>query len=62
MSRVDPDPHAVRARPLKFLLVVLWFMHLRFDDRRYARFFVLGIAGASTLYLVVLLMFGAFSR
>jgi cytochrome c oxidase subunit 4 len=46
---------------LKFLLVVLWFMHLRFDDRRYARFFVMGLAGAATLYLIVLLLFGAFS-
>ena len=47
---------------LKFVIVVLWFMHLRFDDRRYARFFVMGLAGAATLYLVVLLIFGAFSR
>jgi cytochrome c oxidase subunit 4 len=47
---------------LKFVLVVLWFMHLRFDDRRYARFFVMGLSGAATLYLIVLLMFGAFSR
>ena len=46
---------------LKFVLVALWFMHLRFDDRRYARFFVMGIAGAATLYLIVLLLFGAFS-
>jgi len=47
---------------VKFVLVVLWFMHLRFDDRRFARFFVMGLAGASTLYLVVLLLFGTFSR
>ena len=47
---------------VKFVLVVLWFMHLKFDDRRYARFFVMGLTGASTLYLVVLLLFGAFSR
>jgi cytochrome c oxidase subunit 4 len=47
---------------IKFVLVALWFMHLRFDDRRYARFFVMGLAGAATLYLVVLLIFGAFSR
>jgi cytochrome c oxidase subunit IV len=47
---------------LKFLLVVLWFMHLRFDDRRYARFFVTGLALAATLYLIVLIIFGAFSR
>jgi cytochrome c oxidase subunit IV len=46
---------------LKFALVVLWFMHLRFDSRTYARFFLLGLAGATTLYIVVLLTFRAFS-
>lgn len=45
---------------LKFVLVVLWFMHLKFDDRRYSRFFVMGFAGAATLYLVVLMTFGVF--
>jgi cytochrome c oxidase subunit 4 len=47
---------------VKFALVVLWFMHLRFDSRTYARFFMLGLAGAVTLYIVVLLTFRAFSR
>ena len=46
----------------KFALVVLWFMHLKFDNRRYARFFVMGLAGATTLYLVVLMTFGVFLR
>jgi len=46
---------------LKFALVVMWFMHLRFDDRRYARFFVMGLAGAATLYLIVLMTFQVFS-
>ncbi len=50
------------AAMLKFVLVVLWFMHLRFDDRRYARFFLMGLAGAVTLYLVVLMVFGVFKR
>jgi caa(3)-type oxidase subunit IV len=45
---------------LKFALVVLWFMHLRFDDRRYARFFLMGLSGAATLYLVVLISFRTF--
>jgi cytochrome c oxidase subunit 4 len=40
---------------IKFALVVLWFMHLKFDDRRYARFFVMGLSGAATLYLIVLI-------
>jgi cytochrome c oxidase subunit 4 len=46
---------------IKFALVVLWFMHLRFDSRTYARFFMLGLAGAVTLYVIVLLTFRAFS-
>ena len=46
---------------VKFALVVLWFMHLRFDSRTYARFFMMGLAGAVTLYIVVLLTFKAFA-
>ena len=46
---------------VKFALVVLWFMHLKFDDRRYARFFVMGLAGASVLYLIVLISFRVFA-
>jgi cytochrome c oxidase subunit 4 len=45
---------------VKFSLVVLWFMHLRFDSRTYARFFLMGLAGAVTLFLIVLLVFGTF--
>jgi cytochrome c oxidase subunit 4 len=44
----------------KFTLVVMWFMHLKFDDRRYSRFFVMGLAGAFTLYLIVLISFRTF--
>jgi caa(3)-type oxidase subunit IV len=47
---------------IKLSLVVMWFMHLRFDDRRYARFFVMGVALASTLYLIVLISFKVFLR
>jgi cytochrome c oxidase subunit IV len=47
---------------IKFALVVLWFMHLKFDSRTYSRFFVMGLAFAITLYGVVLLTFGAFTR
>ncbi len=46
---------------VKFSLVVLWYMHLRFDSRTYARFFVMGLAGALTLYMAVLLMFRTFA-
>ena len=47
---------------VKFTLVVLWFMHLKFDSRTYARFFVMGLAGAITLFLIVLLTFQVFSN
>jgi cytochrome c oxidase subunit 4 len=47
---------------IKFSLVVLWFMHLRFDSRVYARFFAMGLAFAVTLYVIVLLTFGVFAR
>ncbi len=47
---------------IKFVLVVLWFMHLKFDARTYSRFFVMGIAGAFTLYLIVLMTFRVFLR
>jgi cytochrome c oxidase subunit IV len=46
---------------VKFTLVVMWFMHLKFDSRTYARFFVMGLAGAITLFLIVLLIFQVFS-
>jgi len=46
---------------IKFSLVVMWFMHLKFDNRLYARFFLMGLAGAVTLYLVVLLIFKVFA-
>jgi cytochrome c oxidase subunit IV len=47
---------------LKFSIVVLWYMHLKFDSRMYSRFFVMGVAGAVTLYAVVLMSFRVFLR
>jgi caa(3)-type oxidase subunit IV len=55
-------PMLFAASIVKFALVVLWFMHLKFDDGRYSRFFMLGIAGAVTLYLIVLLTFRVFAK
>jgi hypothetical protein len=37
-------------------------MHLKFDDRMYARFFIMGLAGATTLFLIVLIIFRTFAR
>jgi cytochrome c oxidase subunit 4 len=46
----------------KFVLVVLWFMHLRFDSRIFRRLFVTGILLALAVYLIVLFIFGVFLR
>ena len=45
---------------LKFLLVVLWFMHLRFDSGWFRRVFVFGLIAALLLYAatISLLLYG----
>lgn len=58
-------PHALFAALLlvlafvKFSLVVLWFMHLRFDSRIFRRLFVAGLLLAISVYVIVLVIFGA---
>jgi cytochrome c oxidase subunit 4 len=47
---------------VKFVLVVMFFMHLKFDDRRYARFFLMGLSLAITLFVIVLITFKVFQR
>ena len=42
---------------LKFALVAGWFMHLKFDTKLYSRLMLTGLAGAATLYAIVLLAF-----
>ncbi|HEX2089102.1 MAG TPA: cytochrome C oxidase subunit IV family protein [Actinomycetota bacterium] len=42
---------------VKFSLVVLWFMHLRFDSRIFRRLFISGIILAVFVYAVVLAIF-----
>jgi cytochrome c oxidase subunit IV len=44
---------------IKFALVALWFMHLRFDSPIYMRLFLSGLVLAVSVFLFVLLMFGA---
>jgi cytochrome c oxidase subunit 4 len=39
---------------LKFALVALWFMHLRFDSHVFRRFFLIGIVLALVVFAVVL--------
>ena len=47
---------------IKFLLVIGYFMHLKFDNGRFSRTFALGAVGAFTLYVAVLLMFGVWGN
>lgn len=47
---------------IKFTLVVLWYMHIRFDNPAYGRVFTVGITLAVVVYGVVLLCFGVFQR
>lgn len=43
---------------LKFLIVVGWYMHLRFEKSTLSRFFTFGFVLACTLYAIVLATFG----
>ncbi len=45
---------------MKFVLVVAFFMHLRFDSKILRRVFVGGLTIAVSVYVVILLMFGVF--
>ena len=38
---------------LKFVLVVMWFMHLRFDHKMFRRFFYIGIVLSVIVYSIV---------
>ena len=43
----------------KFFLVAAWFMHMRMDNKFFARMFVVGIVGASIVYGIVMLAFSS---
>jgi cytochrome c oxidase subunit 4 len=47
---------------IKFSMVVLWFMHLRFDSRLFRRLFVTGMALALFVYGIVLTTFHVWTR
>lgn len=42
---------------VKFFLVAMWFMHLKFDSRIFRRLFVLGIILALIVFSIVLVTF-----
>ena len=39
---------------VKFAMVASWYMHLQTDKPIFRRFFMVGLAGAVILYLIVL--------
>ena len=43
---------------LKFVIVIGWYMHLRYEKTVVSRFFVFGFTLAFSLYAVVLIGFG----
>jgi len=43
---------------LKFSLVVLWFMHLKFDNRLFSTLFLLGLIAAMAVFAVVVATLG----
>lgn len=45
---------------IKFALVVLYFMHLKFDARIFRRLFLVGLILAPIVYAIVLMSFGLF--
>ena len=47
---------------VKFALVVLWFMHLRFDSRLFRRLFVTGVLLALFVYTATLSTFHVWTR
>ena len=42
---------------VKFVMVAMWFMHLKFDSKTFRRFFVLGIVLALIVFGIVLWTF-----
>ena len=47
---------------IKFGLVIMFFMHLRFDNKLFRRVFLTGLTLAVLVYVAVLMMFHVFLR
>ena len=56
------NPALVALAILKFTMVAMFFMHLRFDNRMLRRLFVSGIVLAGFVYLTVMLTLGVFIK
>jgi cytochrome c oxidase subunit 4 len=50
-------PFLLAFSAVKFVLVVLWFMHLKFDSRLFRRLFVTGFILAMIVFTIVLSTF-----
>ncbi|MGH8906500.1 MAG: cytochrome C oxidase subunit IV family protein [Egibacteraceae bacterium] len=50
-------PALLALTAIKFMLVVLWFMHLRFDHKMFRRVFFFGVALATVVFGIVGAMF-----
>jgi cytochrome c oxidase subunit 4 len=63
-SYVDTGPFLVPLlmvmMTIKFLVVVFWFMHLRFDNKLFRRLFFTGLVLAVFVYLVAMATFRFF--
>ena len=53
LGTVVTTPALLFLTALKFMLVVLWFMHLRFDHKLFRRVFFVGIGLAVLVFAVV---------
>ena len=47
---------------IKFVLVVMFYMHLKFDSPIFSWLFVLGLTIAAAIITSLMLLFGAFAR
>ena len=50
-------PFLLAFSAVKFVLVVLWFMHLKFDSRIFRRLFITGFILAMIVFTIVLSIF-----
>jgi cytochrome c oxidase subunit 4 len=53
------NPMLILLSIVKFALVVLWFMHLRFDSRLFGYLFTGGLLLAISLFIVVIVTLGS---
>lgn len=55
-------PILITIMVIKFVLVLMWFMHLKFDSPLFTKTFVAGLAMAVVVYVAVLATFEYWAR